>query len=229
MVTKITPQQAFEAAKVLHPSTTHIGRAGDTGWYALGPSERAEVDWLSGVDRWPMPEPKWRDATIEDFLAEREARFSDDGRDWHESTIAGISRTNEYAFESASEAWWKFCQCKAEADEAIPPYPGEGWRLLGQDEVICKGDEFFDFQDWCKTSNPGSKAGRFDFFYRRRFRPYTLVELAGMANRETSHGYIVTLCKDEVTFRKNDIHETRDFGDFEGITWADGSPFGVDE
>ena len=60
-------------------------------------------------------------------------------------------------------------------------------------------------------------------------RPYTFHEIVGsIANGhdETCCGYIVGINHNYVTFKKNDITETRALSDTADITWADGKPFG---
>ena len=60
-------------------------------------------------------------------------------------------------------------------------------------------------------------------------RPYTFHEIVGSIARghdETCCGYIVGINHNYVTFKKNDITETRALSDTSDITWADGKPFG---
>jgi hypothetical protein len=61
-------------------------------------------------------------------------------------------------------------------------------------------------------------------------RPYTfheLIQQVANGRDETSFGYIVGLTENCVTFKKNDIGETRTLSDCSDVTWVDGSPFGV--
>jgi len=61
-------------------------------------------------------------------------------------------------------------------------------------------------------------------------RPYTfheLVQHVASGRDETNYGYIVGLTENCVTFKRNDIAETRTLSDCSDVTWANGSPFGV--
>lgn len=114
-MSKITPQQAFEAAKVLWPDATHIGKCKIDEWYIPGLSERVKVEWPVNIDRWPLPESIWRDATIQDFVDEREARFStfeQDPRQFAAGVIAGFSRETGKWQRGSSGDWYPICQVR---------------------------------------------------------------------------------------------------------------------
>lgn len=60
-------------------------------------------------------------------------------------------------------------------------------------------------------------------------RPYTFNEIVyciANGHDETCCGYIVGINQNYVTFKKNDITETRALSDTSDITWVDGKPFG---
>lgn len=112
-MSKITPQQAFEAAKILWPDATHIGKCKIDEWYIPGLSERVKVEWPSNINRWPLPEPKWRDATIQDFVDGCDARFStsaSDPRHFVTGVIAGHSRETGRWQRADFGDWYPFCQ-----------------------------------------------------------------------------------------------------------------------
>jgi len=61
-------------------------------------------------------------------------------------------------------------------------------------------------------------------------RPYTfheIVQHVANGRDETNYGYIVGVTANCVTFKRNDIAETRTLSDCSDVTWADGSLFGV--
>ena len=71
----ITPQQAFEAIKVLNPEivTLHPKHPQwESDHWVHGNGLRVSfrcsvgIDWPEGVTQWPMPEKKWRKATVND-------------------------------------------------------------------------------------------------------------------------------------------------------------------
>lgn len=64
----ITPQQAFEAARVLWPGVAFIRRGRHAWSLKHGDFVDVLIDWPVGVTQWPMPLPEWRDAKFpEDF------------------------------------------------------------------------------------------------------------------------------------------------------------------
>jgi hypothetical protein len=76
---------------------------------------------------------------------------------------------------------------------------------------------------------------RIDWGDRERYSPeptirhYTFKELVlHIANGrdETCFGYITGINQNYVSFKKNDITETRALSDTSDITWFDGQPFG---
>jgi hypothetical protein len=116
-VPTITPQQAYEAAKVLWPGATRVLRKGSTGFIYFGgdtyiAAEIANrIEWPKGVDQWPAPEPKWRDATFDDLIAERPARFAYGFDRWIEDRIGGYKKTGVcrwLAFDTG--VWYERCQ-----------------------------------------------------------------------------------------------------------------------
>ena len=72
-MSKLTPQQAWEHVKALFPNATHMTRDIDCWFCWLPRRERTvtyfvgdNINWPKGVDRWPPPEPRWREATMAD-------------------------------------------------------------------------------------------------------------------------------------------------------------------
>lgn len=116
MSKKISPQQAFEAAKVFWPELTGIAKSEFGFCYTMADNRGtpATVDWPEGVDCWPMPElvKKWRDATIQDFLDEREARFGYEKGEWFlEGRISGYKRGGDCHWQSSHQGvWFSLCQ-----------------------------------------------------------------------------------------------------------------------
>jgi hypothetical protein len=121
MTNKITPQQAFEAAKVLWPDTVRIEKRGqgaliyvnDTDYVAT--AFPATIDWPSGVDRWPMPEPKWRNARMPEDYG-KQARFSD-GHGTHDYLLSGLLPSGEHRYVDSHGVRWRYCQVR---DEVSP-------------------------------------------------------------------------------------------------------------
>jgi hypothetical protein len=113
----ITPQQAYEAAKVLWPDTSHIRRASSTIGFIY--SNRTDyiaasvqpIDW-GDTDQYPLPEPEWVDAVMPDDWG-KEARFGHDKKEWSPGMISGYSALPDRSFR-----WWsgfsvyKFCQVR---------------------------------------------------------------------------------------------------------------------
>jgi hypothetical protein len=171
----ITPQQAFEALRVLCPELKAIERTRGNmrvGWaFVDHDAEYVRIDWPEGVDRWPMPEPKWRDATIEDLALEREARFGYDTDEWTNGHIGGYKKlgTCHWLLLEAG-VWFERCQVIDEppvtfadvvAHLAKPAIdPGEGWRLLDKDEPTIEGDEYYYDGSWEMACNWSSNSGR---------------------------------------------------------------------
>lgn len=115
---KITPQQAFEAAKTLWPNAQSVRNDLDRisvyngkTWHQCGD---AKVEWPKGVDRWPpLPEPKWRDARMPEDYG-KEARFRDGTEDWVEGRLCGQC-DGDFRWVKHSGTGWKQCQVRDEA------------------------------------------------------------------------------------------------------------------
>jgi len=60
----LSPEQAWEKVKATNPNAKYIYRVLRDGW-AVEPREPG-IDWPEGVDRWPPPEPRWREPTMAD-------------------------------------------------------------------------------------------------------------------------------------------------------------------
>lgn len=119
MTDKITPQQAYEAVKVLWPEAVFIRRGdGASYWIDVHYSQGINrliaasfVDWPEGVHRWPMPEPKWRDATFPGDYG-KPARFRDAvDETWIESKLCGFNMTYSLYY-SESNSMWRYCQVR---------------------------------------------------------------------------------------------------------------------
>jgi hypothetical protein len=74
-MSKLTPQQAFEHAKTLFPLAKYVRKVDHSVWvWFVEPISSHEfsyyiggnVNWPPGVDRWPPPEPKYREPTMAD-------------------------------------------------------------------------------------------------------------------------------------------------------------------
>jgi hypothetical protein len=72
-MSNLTPAEAFEHAKALWPAIQSIRRYHETedslGWVVVGfilQRFDAKIDWPADVDRWPPPEPEWREPTMTD-------------------------------------------------------------------------------------------------------------------------------------------------------------------
>lgn len=120
-MTKITPQQAFEAAKILWPNCSHITKGGMYGFIYQNNTDyigsRIEIDWPEGIDHWPQP--AWRDATIQDFVDEREARFSEseltserNPKQFFVGHISGHSRETGRWQRARFGDWYPYCQVR---------------------------------------------------------------------------------------------------------------------
>jgi hypothetical protein len=114
----ITPQQAYEAAKVLWPETTSLQKHA-LGWYAMqihADGRYSAITYGSGVaidwgdtDQYPPPEPEWVDAVFPDDVG-KEGRFRNDS---DESWVYGQIRGQwEGAKWIARCHVWRFCQVR---------------------------------------------------------------------------------------------------------------------
>jgi hypothetical protein len=113
----ITPQQAYEAAKVLWPGTTSLQKHA-LGWYAMQihtDGRASAITYGSGVpidwgdtDQYPLPEPEWVDAVFPDDVG-KQGRFRNNGKYWVEDQICGRWASGFWISRSVS---WKFCQVR---------------------------------------------------------------------------------------------------------------------
>lgn len=116
----ITPKQAFEAIKILHPETHRITAYTKRTqwlhqWFSTGSfslfSISVDIDW-GDTDQYPLPEPEWVDAVMP-YDWGKDARFGDDKTQWAEGMISGYSTLPDRSFR-----WWsgfsvyKFCQVR---------------------------------------------------------------------------------------------------------------------
>lgn len=179
-MTKITPEQAFNAAKVLWPNLAKIQwqvsgvivRFDDSGIVTVHGSQ---IDWPEGVTQWPMPE-KWRDAKMPEDWG-KAARFRDTGLTWRIGrTIAGLAANLTGPWIDSNGAHWMHCQVRDDSPiitEVRGVKAGDGWRLLYKDEVIQKGDEFWSTIHespglWNSHVSEGSTPRQIGHVYRRR-------------------------------------------------------------
>ena len=134
----ISPQQAFEAAKVLWPSCKKIDRVGVDGWVidsGTGIPSKASVLWPENTKSWPVIETKWIPANPNSFPYEygRKARFYDkkdyefpncvDIKDPYYSTVCGCVPSIEngkYKWISENGVSWKYCDIAVTEDD-VPP------------------------------------------------------------------------------------------------------------
>jgi hypothetical protein len=114
----ITPQQAYEAAKVLWPETSSLQKHA-LGWYAMqihADGRYSAITYGSGVaidwgdtDQYPPPEPEWVDAVFPDDVG-KQGRFRNDS---DESWVHGQIRGQwEGAKWIARCHVWRFCQVR---------------------------------------------------------------------------------------------------------------------
>lgn len=114
----MTPKQLFEIVKQLYPTITRIHKNPNSrnliqidkeGSTDSAMRIECDVDW--GVTS-SYPEPQWRDP-IMPYDWNKEARFSDNGKDWIDGVICGKALVSVNGF-----CWWsgkgtyKFCQIK---------------------------------------------------------------------------------------------------------------------
>lgn len=249
MSNRITPQQAFEHLTALWPDTAEIRKHnhGDTLLIAedgLPDRLQLKIDWPEGVDRWPMPELKWRDARMPEDYG-KAARFSN-GSGTHDEKFYGMLPSGEHRYIDQNGIAWRHCQVRdenrfagEEPEDGINP--GDGWRLIDKSKDTPKSGDQVWYEDgkyWDNRAFP-SQPYKETYTYRRRIespnkhvRPYTQYELKSAkvwSTNPTSKGWIVGASPTEVTFKQNDITETRRYEDCSDITWEDGSPFGVVE
>jgi hypothetical protein len=119
----LTPQQAFEHCKALWPNIDFIGKhegGHDNGWVKIGYAlERLGtiIDWPPGVDRWPPPEPKYREPTMADRDKMIEVRLCEND-EWVKAKLIYI-RNGGFRFitiKDASESlgWYAYARIKDE-------------------------------------------------------------------------------------------------------------------
>lgn len=125
----ITPEQAFEAIRVLRPKTQFIVKShiksvladgGMSGSWYYG----VDVDWPEGITQWPMPEPKWRVPTDQEARTRPRCRVRDhESEEWNadESRIlVAVSTELEFGFYAKhpnnSISPWRYCEIIAEVE-----------------------------------------------------------------------------------------------------------------
>jgi hypothetical protein len=115
-MSKLTPQQAWEHIKSVWPNATHVCRYGEHGLTLSYMANAAKIDWPEGVDRWPPPEPKYREPTMADVGKMVEVR-QNQSQEWKPRTLIYISNT-EIKFITLCDdrnPWeWKFARIKDE-------------------------------------------------------------------------------------------------------------------
>jgi hypothetical protein len=119
----ITPKEAFDAIKVLWPTTTAIARS-ELGnvLLVISPSEPykqsfgVSVAWGTEV-MYPKPEPKWRDAKPEDVCYPfKEARFRDrDHHGWVMGRLCGYATNATAKWVYDRGAAFYLCQVRDES------------------------------------------------------------------------------------------------------------------
>ena len=98
---RITPEQAFEALKILNPDIISVRppdwQLQDNFWKDSDGDEyrfrcHAGIAWPEGVTQWPMPAKTWRTATVDDVVpAEpKKVRFKRIGFGWSDGHLIGI-------------------------------------------------------------------------------------------------------------------------------------------
>ena len=103
----ITPQQAYEAAKVLWPDVERIEQA-STRWILKGHTQAVKIDW-GDTDQYPLPEPEWVDAVFPDDVG-REGRFGTYGNNgWAHGIIRGQLGNGKWI---GANYEWRFCQVR---------------------------------------------------------------------------------------------------------------------
>lgn len=169
MSEKLTPQRAYEAAKLLWPDTKFIKRVDSLGFvyvnetdYIAARIERT-IDWPEGVTRWPMPETKWRAAKMPDDYG-KPARFSNGGAT-HDGVFCGMLHSGAHRFIDQDGIAWRYCQVIDDSEtetrqeskqrDDMSVDPGEGWRLLEVGEITRGGDEFLIDGLWIPRTNFG--------------------------------------------------------------------------
>ena len=127
----ISPQQAFDAVKVLDSRWVAIERSGPGLMRAMNESglgvcsfSAPDLEWPDGVTQWPPPEPKWRVPTDEDAKSRPMCRVRDgDEMPWVDSRtcdfvlVAVAEKQSAFAIYNKSGflfSVWKYCEIKAE-------------------------------------------------------------------------------------------------------------------
>ena len=119
----ITPQQAFDALRILDPRIEKIADKQGclmsyNGMY-MRRHYNGNIEWPEGVEQWPPPEPKWTIPTDEDARSRPACRVRDSISDeWLEGGIlVHVSESDppeDYRFSSSFERGllvaWKFCE-----------------------------------------------------------------------------------------------------------------------
>lgn len=123
---RITPEQAFEAIKVLNPEIVSLQRpdfpVDNNYWENLeGDVYRfrchAGIAWPEGVTQWPMPAKRWRKATIEDVVpAEPKLcrfRHPDADRAWNEGSLIAVLKGQYVVLWMTALLWYDICEVEA--------------------------------------------------------------------------------------------------------------------
>lgn len=153
MSEKLTPQEAYEAAKKLFPNLVKIRRSivsPAKTIMVMGPDTPpnnyidAAVNWPEDVDEWPAPPAQWRDAVWPDDWG-KHASFADDG-DWSQllnHKLVGYDpdvATGKWI--SSSGLRWRKCRIKVEESDNCLCQKKVCWRQLRDGETVRSTDEF---------------------------------------------------------------------------------------
>ena len=133
----ITPQQAFEAIKVLNPEivTLHppngvtLHTLTDPFWKGANGVEyrfrcHAGIDWPEGVTIWPMPAKKWRKATIDDVIPKYPQKCRVRSREsdiWNEDRILIAVIDSRFVTMNKNGHFGTFCFCEVEDTPKLNP------------------------------------------------------------------------------------------------------------
>jgi hypothetical protein len=99
----ITPKQAYEAAKVLWPNTSHVKKLASVGFIHIDntdhiPASISTIDW-GNETRYPPPEPEWVDAVFPDDVG-KEGRLSNNKDAWTYEKIRGRNMYGDWICDS---------------------------------------------------------------------------------------------------------------------------------
>jgi hypothetical protein len=142
MTKTITPQDALVHFQALWPWASNLHKGRSVGEVVLRGENPGDVtrlysqaiDWPEGVDRWPPPEPDWRDAVMPQDWG-KDARFRDDlDDDWFEEglTLGGFARDNEVLpYVDSDGNGWAYCQVRVEPEPTGKDLQVEdGWQTM---------------------------------------------------------------------------------------------------